>query len=194
MSTNIVENSVRNKCNNPYIHQEVEGNSSSAAHIHEQLTIIAAFCEYYKIIYFCLCYILYLSFMVRKLLKLTRLRHSPLHVWSNGSVDIYSKWLWIFCITNHLKMATNRGRNMYCKTCTIKRAPTFVAYGGFYNISWYTRNRMHNPMIKFTNVVASILELNFHLLHICLFCWHGWVTAQLLSWRGPQEQQRHILL
>jgi hypothetical protein len=40
--------------NNPYIHQEVEGNSSSAAYTHEQLTIIAAFCEYYKIIYFCL--------------------------------------------------------------------------------------------------------------------------------------------
>jgi hypothetical protein len=36
------------------IHQEVEGNSSSAAYKHEQLTTIAAFCEYYKIIYFCL--------------------------------------------------------------------------------------------------------------------------------------------
>jgi hypothetical protein len=36
-----------------------------------------------------------------------------------------------------------------CKKCTIKRAPTFVAYGGFYiYIDWYTRNRMHNPIIK----------------------------------------------
>jgi hypothetical protein len=42
---------------------------------------------------------------------------------------------WIFFITNHLKMATNRGRNISCKKCTIKRAPTFVAYGGFY-IYW----------------------------------------------------------
>jgi hypothetical protein len=31
---------------------------------------------------------------------------------SFGPYDIYSNWLWIFCITNHLKMATNRGRNM----------------------------------------------------------------------------------
>jgi hypothetical protein len=32
----------------------------------------------------------------------------------------------------HLKMAISRGRNMQCKKCTIKRAPTSVAYGGFY--------------------------------------------------------------
>jgi hypothetical protein len=65
--------------NNPYIHQEVEGNSSSAAYMHEQLTTIAAFCEYYKIIYFCLTMLLlYLYFMARKLLKLTR--HLPLYV------------------------------------------------------------------------------------------------------------------
>jgi hypothetical protein len=38
----------------------------------------------------------------------------------------------IFCITNHLKMATNRGRNMSFKKGTIKRSPTFVAYRGFY--------------------------------------------------------------
>jgi hypothetical protein len=47
--------------------------------------------------------------------------YQPIHVdygiclctyWSNGSVDIYGNCLWIFCITNYLKMATNRGRNM----------------------------------------------------------------------------------
>jgi hypothetical protein len=37
-----------------------------------------------------------------------------------------------FVLQNHLKMATNRDRNMQCKKCTIKRAPTFVAYGGIY--------------------------------------------------------------
>jgi hypothetical protein len=38
------------------------------------------------------------------------------------------------CLRNFL-IATNRGRNTYCKKCTIKRAPTFVAYRGFY-IYW----------------------------------------------------------
>jgi hypothetical protein len=31
---------------------------------------------------------------------------------SNGSVDIYGNCLRICCITNHVKMATNRGRNV----------------------------------------------------------------------------------
>jgi hypothetical protein len=37
-----------------------------------------------------------------------------------------------FVLQNHPQMATNKGRNMQGKKCTIKRAPTFVVYGGFY--------------------------------------------------------------
>jgi hypothetical protein len=34
---------------------------------------------------------------------------------------------------------------MYCKMCTIKRTPTFVAYGGFY-IYWSTNQIVHLKM------------------------------------------------
>jgi hypothetical protein len=43
-------------------------------------------------------------------------------------------------------MATDQGRNKWCRECTIKHALTFIAYGDVLIFNWYTRDRVHNKL------------------------------------------------
>jgi hypothetical protein len=81
VSTNNVETSVRNKCRRSFYcalltlhvsapiggHLQVVSNTKNSKSVRLYISVS-------------LCYILYLYFMARKLLNLTRLRHLPLYV------------------------------------------------------------------------------------------------------------------
>jgi hypothetical protein len=71
------------------------------------------------------------------------------------------------------------------KKFTIKRAPTFVAYGGFYiYIDWYTRNRMHNPIIKIRTFVSAYTAYFSEGRIICVYCSAHWLFRLLLDPEG----------
>jgi hypothetical protein len=78
-------------------------------------------------------------------------------------------------------------------TSTKKRAPTFVAYGGFYNISWYTRNRMHNSMIKDYNIYREGNTLKSRWKDSAEEDQLTWVISELVTWhhaRGTFPEER----
>jgi hypothetical protein len=68
------------------------------------------------------------------------------------------QWIGYTAYFGSIVTFSNIYRNL--RTQQIKRAPTFVAYVGFYiYIDWYTRNRMHNPIIKIIFSVGGQLEV-----------------------------------